>query len=126
MWTARTFARFCSPSYRQMQGLIDRGHLFIAQPPLYKVARGKSEQYLKDERALENYLIDAGVDEAVLQLHSGEHRAGEDLRRLVEEARIIRTVLNGLHSRYNRRVVEQAAILSVFFFNDTATTEKAK
>jgi DNA gyrase subunit B len=112
--------------YRQMQGLIDRGHLFIAQPPLYKVARGKSEQYLKDERALENYLIDAGVDEAVLQLHSGEHRAGEDLRRLVEEARIIRTVLNGLHSRYNRRVVEQAAILSVLNSDIFGDPEKAK
>ena len=66
--------------YRQMPELIDRGHLFIAQPPLYKVSRGKSEQYLKDERALEDYLIEAGVEEAVLQLHSGEHRAGADLR----------------------------------------------
>jgi DNA gyrase subunit B len=99
--------------YRQMQGLIDRGHLFIAQPPLYKVSRGKSEQYLKDERALEDFLIATGVEEAVLALHSGEHRAGADLRALVEQARGIRNVLNGLHSRYNRRVVEQAAILGV-------------
>src|SRR2546429_5628694 len=73
--------------YRQMRDLIDRGHLFIAQPPLYKVARGKSEQYLKDERALEDYLIASGLEEAVLRLHSGEHRAGEDLRQLVEQAR---------------------------------------
>src|SRR5712692_4844232 len=99
--------------YRQMRDLIDRGHLFIAQPPLYKVARGKSEQYLKDERALEDYLIASGLEEAVLRLHSGEHRAGEDLRQLVEQARIIRNVLNGLHSRYNRQVVEQAAIAGV-------------
>jgi len=99
--------------YRQMRDLIDRGHLFIAQPPLYKVARGKSEQYLKDERALEDYLIASGLDEAVLRLHSGEHRAGEDLRQLVEQARVIRNVLNGLHSRYNRQVVEQAAIAGV-------------
>jgi DNA gyrase subunit B len=112
--------------YRQMQGIIDRGHLFIAQPPLYKVARGKSEQYLKDERALENFLIDTGVEEAVFQLYSGEHRAGEDLRRLVEEARTIRTILNGLHSRYNRRVVEQAAILSVLNSNIFGDPEKAK
>src|SRR6201986_3613247 len=62
--------------YRQMRELIDRGHLFIAQPPLYKVARGKSEQYLKDERALENYLISGGIEEATLQLSSGEIRAG--------------------------------------------------
>jgi DNA gyrase subunit B len=99
--------------YRQMRDLIDRGHLFIAQPPLYKVARGKSEQYLKDERALEDYLIASGLEEAVLRLHSGEHRAGEDLRQLVEQARVIRNVLNGLHSRYNRQVVEQAAIAGV-------------
>src|SRR5206468_216395 len=83
---------------------IDRGHLFIAQPPLYKVARGKSEQYLKDERALEDHLIASGLEDAVLQPHSGEHRAGEDLHQLVEQARAIRNVLNGLHSRYNRRV----------------------
>jgi DNA gyrase subunit B len=112
--------------YRQMQGIIDRGHLFIAQPPLYKVTRGKSEQYLKDERALEDYLISTGVEEAVFQLYSGEHRAGEDLRRLVEQARVIRNVLNGLHSRYNRRVVEQAAILSVLNSDIFGDPEKAK
>src|SRR5881396_860919 len=76
--------------YRQMPELIDRGHLYIAQPPLYKVARGKSEQYLKDERALEDFLISSGLEEAVLRLFSGEHRAGEDLRQLVEQARAIR------------------------------------
>jgi DNA gyrase subunit B len=112
--------------YRQMQGIIDRGHLFIAQPPLYKVTRGKSEQYLKDERALEDYLISTGVEEAVFQLYSGEHRAGEDLRRLVEQARVIRNVLNGLHSRYNRRVVEQAAILSVLNSDIFGDPEKAR
>jgi DNA gyrase subunit B len=99
--------------YRQMQEIIDRGHLFIAQPPLYKVARGKSEQYLKDERALEDFLIDTGLEEAVLRLSSGEERAGEDLKVLVEEARAIRGILSGLHSRYNRQVVEQAAIAGV-------------
>jgi DNA gyrase subunit B len=103
--------------YRQMREIIDRGHLFIAQPPLYKVSRGKSEQYLKDERALEDYLINAGVEDAVLQLYSGEHRAGADLRTLVGEARVIRNVLRGLHGRYNRRVVEQAAILGVLNSN---------
>ncbi|MGA6968782.1 MAG: DNA topoisomerase (ATP-hydrolyzing) subunit B [Xanthobacteraceae bacterium] len=99
--------------YRQMRELIDRGHLFIAQPPLYKITRGKSEQYLKDERALEDYLIASGLEDSVLRLFSGEHRAGADLRSLVEQARSIRNVLSGLHSRYNRRVVEQAAIAGV-------------
>jgi DNA gyrase subunit B len=99
--------------YRQMREIIDRGHLFIAQPPLYRVSRGKSEQYLKDERALEDYLIDTGLEETSLRLSSGEVRAGNDLRKLVEEARAIRNLLNGLHSRYNRRVIEQAAIAGV-------------
>jgi DNA gyrase subunit B len=99
--------------YRQMRELIDRGHLFIAQPPLYKITRGKSEQYLKDERALEDYLIATGLEDSVLRLFSGEHRAGADLRSLVEQARSIRNILSGLHSRYNRRVVEQAAIAGV-------------
>jgi DNA gyrase subunit B len=93
-----------------MPELIERGHIFIAQPPLYKVTRGKSQQYLKDERALEDFLIEQGVDGAVLRLSGGEERAGRDLRALVEEARIVRTLLNGLHSRYSRSVVEQAAL----------------
>jgi DNA gyrase subunit B len=99
--------------YRQMPDLIERGHLFIAQPPLYKVARGKSEQYLKDERALEEYLVGTGLEEAVFRLHNGEERAGSDLAKLVDDARIIRNVIRGLHSRYNRQVIEQAAILGV-------------
>jgi DNA gyrase subunit B len=99
--------------YRQMREIIDRGHLYIAQPPLYKVARGKSEQYLKDERALENYLIAGGIEEAVFKLSSGEERAGADLLRLVEDARVVRNILVGLHSRYNRKAVEQAAIAGV-------------
>ncbi len=96
--------------YRQMPELIERGHLFIAQPPLYKVTRGKSEQYLKDERALEDYLIDGGVDGAVLRLASGEERAGADLRAVVQEARLVRQTLAQLHTRYDRVAVEQTAI----------------
>ena len=114
--------------YRQMRELIDRGHLYIAQPPLYKVARGKSEQYLKDERALEDYLITTGLEEAVLKLHSGEERAGVDLHDLVEEARVIRNVLAGIHSRYNRQVIEQAAIAGVLtpkIAEDPETAQKA-
>jgi DNA gyrase subunit B len=99
--------------YRQMREIIDRGHLFIAQPPLYKVTRGKSEQYLKDERALEDYLIGGGLDDCAFHLANGETRAGKDLRTLVEDARIIRGILHGLHSRYNRTVIEQAAIAGV-------------
>ena len=99
--------------FRQMPSLIDGGFLYIAQPPLYKVNRGKSEQYLKDERALEDYLIETGLDDCVLKLASGEDRKGRDLQALLEDARVIRGILNNLHSRYNRSVVEQAAIAGV-------------
>ena len=111
--------------YRQMREIIDRGHLFIAQPPLYKIARGRSEQYLKDERALEDYLIDTGLEDTVLRLHTGETRAGSDLRTLVDDARHIRNVLRGLHSRYRRYVVEQAAILGVLNVDIFGDPEKA-
>jgi DNA gyrase subunit B len=96
--------------FRQMPEVIDRGHLYIAQPPLYKAARGKSSLYLKDERALEDYLIDGGLDGTLLRLASGEERAGADLKFLIEEARTVRNIINGLHSRYDRAVVEQGAI----------------
>ncbi|MGE0611489.1 MAG: DNA topoisomerase (ATP-hydrolyzing) subunit B [Hyphomicrobiales bacterium] len=98
--------------YRQMGDLIDRGHLYIAQPPLYKVKRGNSERYLKNERALEDYLIDTGLEEAVLIAHGAE-RAGRDLRDIVETARQVTHILEGLHSRYPRFVIEQAAIAGV-------------
>src|SRR5215217_666040 len=114
--------------YRQMRELIDRGHLYIAQPPLYKVTRGKSEQYLKDERALEDYLISTGLDDCVFKPGTGSDRAGRDLLSLVEDARIIRSVLHNLHSRYNRQVVEQAAIAGVLspkITGDIATANAA-
>jgi DNA gyrase subunit B len=111
--------------YRQMPTLIDGGYLYIAQPPLYKVARGKSEQYLKDERAMEDYLITTGLQDAVLKLASGDERAGVDLHDVVEQARVIRNVLAGIHSRYNRKVVEQAAILGVLNAEIFGDPEKA-
>jgi DNA gyrase subunit B len=96
--------------YRQMQELIERGHIYIAQPPLYKVKRGHSEQYLKDERAREDYLIENGLDGAILRTGSGLERGAGDLRALVEEARAVRQILSSLHSRYDRTVIEQATI----------------
>jgi DNA gyrase subunit B len=112
--------------FRQMQAIIDGGFLYIAQPPLYKVARGKSEQYLKDERALEDYLITGGLEEGVLKLAGGAERGGGDLRKLVEEARQIRNLLHGLHSRYSRKVIEQAAIAGVLTPKITDDPKKAQ
>ena len=96
--------------YRQMRELIDRGHLFIAQPPLYKAARGKSERYLKDERELENHLIEEGIKDAALTLHNGERIVAADLAHLIERARSVRTALEGFPRHYPRFLLEQAAI----------------
>ncbi len=93
-----------------MPAVIERGHLFIAQPPLYKIKRGNSEMYLKDNKALEENLIESGLDGVKLTLADGSDRAGADLRAIVEEALALRGIIEGLHSRYPTMVIEQAAI----------------
>jgi DNA gyrase subunit B len=93
-----------------MRELIDRGHVYIAQPPLYKVKRGSSEQYLKDERALEDYLIATGTDDAVLTTGAGSTHAGADLLDIARQCREIVHAIEALNTRYNRQLVEQAAI----------------
>ncbi|MFD0860009.1 DNA topoisomerase (ATP-hydrolyzing) subunit B [Roseovarius aquimarinus] len=100
--------------YRQMPELIENGHLYIAQPPLYKVTRGKSEVYLKDEAAMENYLIDQGVDGVTLRQGNGEDIAGQDLARVVDMARQLRRVLDAFPTHYPRHILEQAAIAGAF------------
>lgn len=110
--------------YRQMPELVESGHVYIAQPPLYKVSRGKSSTYLKDQRALEDYLVDSGLDEAVL-VTGGVERAGSDLRDIVDQARAIVSVIDQLHSRYSRDVVEQAAIAGAFDPEHTRSSDQA-
>jgi DNA gyrase subunit B len=112
--------------YRQMNELVEKGHVYIAQPPLYKVARGKTHSYLKDQRALEDYLIDQGLVDAVLVTGDGVERAGRDLRDIVEQARQISGGINGLHHRYNRDVVEQGAIGGVFDAANLTSSDKAE
>jgi len=98
--------------YRHMRALIDAGYLYIAQPPLFRAARGKSSVYLKDERALEDHLIDGGIDGMTLIGTDGAQHAGEDLRAIVEKARTAKALLTPLARRAgNRDAVEQAAIL---------------
>ncbi|WP_127073515.1 DNA topoisomerase (ATP-hydrolyzing) subunit B [Pelagibacterium lentulum] len=97
--------------YRQTPELIERGHVYIAQPPLYKVTRGRSEQYLKDERAREDYLLSGGVDDAVLTTRAGSTHAGQDLLGIVEQARDLHHLIEGQHTKYNRQMIEQAAVV---------------
>ena len=96
--------------FRQMPQLIEAGHLYIAEPPLYKVARGRSEVYLKDTAALDDYLIEQGVEGAVLKLENGEEITGQDLLRVVTEARQVRRDLDTFPTYYARNILEQATI----------------
>ena len=100
--------------FRQMPALIEGGYLYIAQPPLYKVSRGKSEVYLKDQAALEDYLIEMGVEGAVLRLGDGQEIAGADLARVIEGARAFRRVLEAFPTHYPRNILEQAALAGAF------------
>ena len=100
--------------FRHMRELIEGGYLYIAQPPLFKVSRGKSEVYLKDQSALDDYLIEQGIDGAMLRLDSGEEITGKDLLRVVEEARSVRRVLAAFPTHYPQHILEQTAIAGGF------------
>nr|AGU10037.1 DNA gyrase B [uncultured organism] len=95
--------------YRQMPEIITAGHLYIAQPPLYKAAKGRSEVYLKDDAALDQYLVDAGVGGNVLETVGGT-RSGDDLRDLVEHARRMRTLMRYVPRRYDPMIIEALAL----------------
>src|SRR5262249_33835287 len=94
-----------------MSALVEKGYLYIAQPPLYKARKGSSERYLKDDGALEGYLVDAGLDGAVLIRHDGNQIGGAELRQLVERANLCRIYMQPLIRKVGSAdVVEQAAI----------------
>ncbi|MGK2908323.1 MAG: DNA topoisomerase (ATP-hydrolyzing) subunit B [Sphingobium sp.] len=95
--------------YRQMPQIIDNGHLFIAQPPLYKAARGRSEVYLKDEAALDQYLVDNGVDTMALETNEGRI-FGDELRALIDHSRRMRTLMRYMPRRYDPRIIEALAL----------------
>ncbi len=95
--------------YRQMPELIAAGHLYIAQPPLYKVARGRSEVYLKDDPALDEYLVNAGLEGLVLDTSEGQ-RSGSDLRTLVEHSRRMRTLMRYAPKKYDPSLIEALAL----------------
>ncbi len=95
--------------HRQMPEIVKAGHLFIAQPPLFKVAKGKSEVYLKDQGALDRYLVDAGLQGRILET-SGGARSGDDLRGLVESALRLKNMIAFVPRRYDPAIIEQMAL----------------
>jgi DNA gyrase subunit B len=111
--------------YRQMPEIIGKGFLYIAQPPLYKVKRGNSETYMKDDAALENYLIDLVVDEGVLELAGGEKIAGNDFRDLIGRIRRLAKLVEPLTKYVPLKIVENATLAGMFAEGaDLAQTSK--
>src|SRR5688500_977175 len=95
--------------YRQMPEIIERGHLYIAQPPLYKITKGRSEVYVKDDAKLDDYLVDAGIGAMLLETAEGP-RSGDDLRALAEHARRVRTLMRYVPKRYDPAIIEALAL----------------
>ena len=100
--------------YRQMPELIERGHVFIAQPPLYKVTKGKQSRYLKDQAEMDAYLIEEGISDATLDLPDGVRRAGMDLQGVVREAKAFKAGVDRLSQRAPAFAIEQAALGGLF------------
>ena len=114
--------------FRKMREIVDGGYLYIAQPPLYKVSRGKSEVYLKDETALEKYLVQMGLEEATLKLGNGVVMAGSDLALVLDETRKIISTLGSFSTKYSKFIIEQAAISGAFDpnFSEASTLEMSQ
>ncbi|MBA4805816.1 MAG: DNA topoisomerase (ATP-hydrolyzing) subunit B [Brevundimonas sp.] len=106
--------------FRQMPELIERGHVFIAQPPLYKVSKGKQQRYIKDQSEMDAYLIEEGSSDATLDFPNGERRAGLDLQALVREAKAFRAGVERLSQRAPAFAIEQSALAGLFDENADA------
>ncbi|ASD26765.1 DNA topoisomerase (ATP-hydrolyzing) subunit B [Brevundimonas diminuta] len=111
--------------YRQMPELIERGHVYIAQPPLYKVSKGKQHRYVKDQAEMDAYLIEEGSAEAALELASGEVRAGRDLQELVREAKGFKALVDRLATRAPAFAIEQGALAGLFSENAGELADRA-
>ncbi|SJM60960.1 DNA gyrase subunit B [Brevundimonas diminuta 3F5N] len=111
--------------YRQMPELIERGHVYIAQPPLYKVSKGKQHRYVKDQAEMDAYLIEEGSADAVLELASGEVRAGMDLQELVREAKGFKALVDRLATRAPAFAIEQGALAGLFNENAGELADRA-
>jgi DNA gyrase subunit B len=112
--------------YRQMPELIEKGYLYVAQPPLYRIRRGNKAVYLKDEAALQDYLIDASSQHAVVRLSDGVQRAGEDLKELITQTVEFVSAVKSLARRVPVDVVEAAALSSSFEEKHVGDIDAAK
>jgi DNA gyrase subunit B len=112
--------------FRQMPELIERGYLYIAQPPLYRIKKGSAkERYLKDDRAMENYLTEVGVEGAVFTLHNGQTVQGDELRQMTEQARAMKAAIMALNRKVEQpAIVEQAAIAGALNAGLTSNIEQ--
>ena len=104
--------------YRQMPDVIERGYLYIAQPPLYKASKGKSSRYLKDDAEMETFLVDEGLDGAELDLASGERITGRDLAQLVQTSRQAKANIERLSARAPAFAIEQTALAGLLGNSD--------
>ncbi|MDA7599077.1 DNA topoisomerase (ATP-hydrolyzing) subunit B [Alphaproteobacteria bacterium] len=112
--------------FRHMRPLIEQGYLYIAQPPLFRAKRGQSEVYLKDQRELDSYLMDAGLKDAVITLHGGAQIAGEELRDFANKAMVAsRLVEQAGRQLGSRDVIEQAAIAGLLSAGNLTNADAA-
>jgi len=112
--------------YRQMGDLISRGHVYIAQPPLYKVKHGKQERYIKDDAELQAYLLETALDGAILKLGDGSAVTGDELGKLCREYLGVQSTLKRLSRRYDARVIQKLGYLrtvDVALLKDKGATE---
>ncbi|MCC8483895.1 MAG: DNA topoisomerase (ATP-hydrolyzing) subunit B [Rickettsia endosymbiont of Labidopullus appendiculatus] len=96
--------------YRHMRQLIDRGYLYIAQPPLYKVKKGNNDFYLKNEQALQDYLVKNTISDATIMLYNGREISGSDLEEIIKKAIRFVTLLDQVGKKFNRQIAECLAI----------------
>lgn len=113
--------------YRQMRELVVRGHVYVAQPPLYKVKKGKQEQYVKDDDALESYLIQMAIEDAALYPHvGGVPIQGLGLEKLANYYRKVHSVIKRLVRRYPLNILEELINIPELTATDLEHEDKVK
>lgn len=112
--------------YRHMRQLIDKGYLYIAQPPLYKIKKGNNELYLKNEQALQDYLIKSTISDATIMLYNGAEIIGNDLEGVIKAVIRFTTLLDQVSKKFNRQIAECLAIKDLLgnqIFDENKTNE---